>query len=156
MNGFIDWSSLVVQAVNIAIVITVLSKFVFKPYLAHIDAEMETRKSLEEKTRSSDELLKAAKLEADKIIDEAKSKAQETREEARALAKQEASLVLFEANKEADAVRSKGLADVENERTALESGMKTRILEIAIKLNSKLFNDAKTHEALLEKFAKDL
>lgn len=156
MNGFIDWSSLAVQAVNVAVIVTVLSRFVFKPYLSFIDSEIEARKSLEEKSQESDELLKRAQAEAAAIVEEAKSHAKQTREEARSLAKQEAALVLFEANKEADAVRAKGLADIENERIALENGLKSKVLDIAVKLNQKLFGDSKSHEALLEKFAKDL
>ncbi len=156
MAELIDVGSLFIQGINLAIIVYVLNRFIFVPYLSYIDTEMAQRKQLEEQMARADELFKKAESEAKNLVEKAKNQAKVVREEARSLAKQEASLLIFEANKEIEALKAKADSDIASERATLLQEMKTKILDVALKLNARLFSDAKAHQSLLEKFAKDL
>ena len=129
--GLVDISSLLVQAVNLAIIIFVLRKFVFIPYLAHIDSETAKRADLESKTREADVLVKAAINEADILVATAKNEATDIRKNARDLAKRESALALSAASAEAQGIKNKALADIDAERNTLEAEMRSKILSVA-------------------------
>ena len=150
-----DISSLLVQAVNLAIIIFVLRKFVFIPYLAHIDNETAKRADLESKTREADTLVKAAVSEADALVAAAKNEATDIRKNARDLAKRESALTLSAASVEAQGIKNKALSDINTERNTLETEMRSKILSVAIRLNEKLLGDSAKNSELLSKFARD-
>lgn len=93
-------SSLLVQAINIAVVIYVLRRFVFIPYLKYIDDEIARRADLETKTANATIIMEQAEAEAKKVVDAAKSEANEIRKNARDLAKRETALTLSNTNNE--------------------------------------------------------
>lgn len=136
---FIDLSSLLIQSINIAIIIYVLRKFVFIPYLAHIDAEVLLRTELEAKTANATLVVEEARGEAKELIHIAKNEANEIRKNARELAKRETSLALSKTNDEAAALKKQALDEIASERLSLEKEMRTKILGVAIALNTKLF-----------------
>ncbi len=156
MTGLVDFGSLAVQGVNLAIVAYVLRTFLFKPYLAYLDEETEKREELERSHADAKSALEAAESEARGIIEAAKREGKEIRSEAKSLAKQESSLIAFEANKEADAIRAKAAADAENERRALESEMKDRVVEVALKINGKIFGKSDANAEFVKAAAKNL
>lgn len=154
--GLIDFGSLAVQAINLAIVAYVLRKFLFLPYLAHLDEEAKKREELERSHAIVQEVLESAKEEAREIIGAAKQEGKSIRAESKTLAKQEASLITFEANKEADSIRTKAQADIETERRVMETEMKTRIMGIALKINEKMFGKSDANAKFVELASKDL
>ncbi len=154
--GLVDLSSLLVQAVNIAVIVFVLRKFVFLPYLKHIDTEVAKRQELETKTADADIIIQTAQKQAEAQIEAAKQEANEIRKNARDLAKRETSLSLSAAADEAQAIKNKALGEIEAEKLSLESEMRGKILSVAIALNTKLFGDSKKNAELLEQFAKQL
>lgn len=156
MEGLVDLGSLAIQAVNLGIVAFVLKKFVFSPYLAYLDEEAAKRAELERSTELAAQAEADARAKAEAILDEAKREGKSIREESKTLAKQEASLIVFEANKEADAVRAKGLADVDSERRALEESLRAKVVSVALKINEKVFGKSESNAELVKNLAKDL
>lgn len=156
MEGLVDLGSLAIQAVNLGIVAFVLKKFVFSPYLAYLDEEAAKRAELERSTELAAQAEADARAKAEAIIDEAKREGKSIREESKTLAKQEASLIVFEANKEADAVRAKGLSDIESERRALEESLRAKVVSVALKINEKVFGKSESNAELVKNLAKDL
>ena len=156
MEGLVDFGSLAIQAANLGIVAFVLQKFVFSPYLAYLDEEAAKRAELERSTELAAQAEADARAKAEAILDEAKREGKSIREESKTLAKQEASLIVFEANKEADAVRAKGLADVESERRALEESLRAKVVSVALKINEKVFGKSESNAELVKNLAKDL
>lgn len=152
----IDLSSLLIQAVNIAIIIYVLRKFVFIPYLAHIDGEILKREELEAKTADATLVVEQAKTEAKELVNAAKSEANEIRKNARELAKRETSIAISKTSDEAAGIKRQALEEIASERLSLEKEMRTKILGVAISLNAKLFGDSKKNAELLEQFAKQI
>lgn len=156
MEGLIDLGSLAVQAVNLAIVAYVLKRFVFSPYLAYLDEEQAKRDEIERSHAVVREAEETARKQAEAIVEDAKREGKNIREESKTLAKQEASLILFEANKEAEAVRAKGVADVENERRALEESLRAKVVSVALKINEKVFGKSEANAELVKSLAKDI
>lgn len=136
---FVDWKVMLVQVVNFAIIFYVLTRFVFKPLIAFLDAEEVKRAKMD--SLASD--MEAQKAEADKaaqeLIDDARREALSIKAQGEALSKKEASLMISRANEEITAMKSKAELDLANERKQMEITMKDRILTIALKLNGKLF-----------------
>lgn len=156
MEGLVDLGSLAIQAVNLGIVAFVLKKFVFSPYLAYLDEEAAKRAELERSSELAAQAEADAHAKAEEIVNEAKREGKSIREESKTLAKQEAALIVFEANKEADAVRAKGLADVESERRALEESLRAKVVSVALKINEKVFGKSEANAELVKNLAKDL
>jgi len=130
---------MLVQVVNFAIIFYVLTKFVFKPLIAFLDAEDAKRAKID--SIASD--IEAEKLEADKmareVLDHARREAIAIKAQAEVLAKKEAFLMISRANDEITSMKTKAELDLANERKQMEGAMKDRILTIALSLNEKLF-----------------
>lgn len=151
MNTLIDFSSLIIQGINFAIVAFVLRKFFFVPYVKYLDEEARKRTELESKLAESEVLVKSAKDEASDIIEKAKVDAKMLASEIVDTAHKDAAEIAQRAARDAEVTRSKGFDDIAHERKALHTEMKTRVLDIALKLNAKLFSDPKAHKDFIEK-----
>jgi F0F1-type ATP synthase membrane subunit b/b' len=103
----IDFSSLFIQAVNVAIIIFVLWKFFFSPYLKFLDEEAKKRAGLEEQLKTSENVVKNAHAQADNIVDQAKVDAKIVATEIIENARKEAVEITTKAHTDADAARSK-------------------------------------------------
>lgn len=153
MSDLINFEALIIQGVNLAIVVFVLYRFVFKPYLSILDEEEKKAREIEELHASSELLQKKAEEDAEATRAEAKETAKKIREESKSLAKQEASGILEHANQEADTLRAKGMSDIENERRALEAELQKKVVSVALKLNEKLFGKGEANREFVENIA---
>ena len=153
MDTLFDLSSFIIQAINFAIVAVVLRSFFFKPYLKFLDEESAKRKDLESKLAESDSILANAKSDAEQIFDQARVDAKIVASEIIENARKEASEISAQASHDADAARSKWFAQVEYERKLMTEELKTKVLDIALKLNEKLFEKNEAHVEFLKKNA---
>jgi large-conductance mechanosensitive channel len=64
MGAFVNLGSFIIQFINICIIIFVMNKFLFKPYLAYLKKEEKKRKELETAHKEMEEIKKEAKDEA--------------------------------------------------------------------------------------------
>lgn len=121
-----------------------LRKFFFVPYVKFLEDEAMKRKDLEQKLSDSDSILANAHTDAEKIVDQAKLDAKIMASEIIENARKEASEIAIKAAKDADDARSKGFSDVAHERKVMADELKSKVLDIALRLNAKLFgkNDA--------------
>lgn len=150
MDTLIDWNSLIIQAINFAIVAFILSRFFFKPYLKFLDEEAIKRKDLEEKLAKQTLILEEAENQATEIMDQARVDARMTATEIVENARKESAEITAKASQDAEATRSKGFADIAGERIAMEGEMKKRVIDVALALNAKIFGDSKAHREFLE------
>ena len=152
---FVDWKVMLVQVVNFAIIFYVLTKFVFKPLIAFLDAEDAKRAKID--SLSSD--IEAQKLEADKtareVLDRARREAIAIKAQAEVLAKKESSLMVSRANDEITSMKTKAELDLANERKQMEGAMKDRILTIALSLNEKLFGKKEANADFIKQAMKE-
>ncbi|NCP77338.1 ATP synthase F0 subunit B [Candidatus Gracilibacteria bacterium] len=152
---FVDWKVMLVQVVNFAIIFYVLTKFVFKPLIAFLDAEDAKRAKID--SIASD--IEAEKLEADKmareVLDHARREAIAIKAQAEVLAKKEAFLMISRANDEITSMKTKAELDLANERKQMEGAMKDRILTIALSLNEKLFGKKEANADFIKQAMKE-
>ncbi len=150
MDTLIDWGSLLIQGINFAVVAFVLRKFFFVPYIKFLDEEAAKRKDLEEKLSKSTRILDDAHAQADNIIDQAKVDARMIASEITDNARKESSEILARAHSDADIARSKWFADIEQERKAILAELRTRVIDVALKMNEKLFGKNDTNVQFLK------
>lgn len=56
----VNLGSLLIQLINLSVVVFVLYRFIFKPYLAFIDEETAKREALEENVHASEHIISDA------------------------------------------------------------------------------------------------
>jgi F-type H+-transporting ATPase subunit b len=153
MNSIFDLSSFIIQAINFAIVFIVLRSFIFKPYMKYLEEETAKRSELEQKLADSDAILASAKEESEKIVDKAKVDAKMMGAEIVENARKEWAEISARAQADADAARAKGFAQVDQERKAMTEELKSKVLDVALMLNKKLFGNNDANIEFLKKNA---
>jgi len=148
---FVTIETFVIQFVILLVVLWVLNKFIFRPYLAYLDeweAKQEKVKTdynnaesiLEEKRKQGDELLEKARATGNSVIEEAEAMAASKKEKILEWAEAEAKKSLDVARKQID-----------QERQSMLSWAKDHIVKTALKLNEKLFKDEKASKDFMSK-----
>lgn len=151
----INIQALIIQTINVLIVAAVLWRFVFRPYLAHIDEQTRKQAELEENIRAADHIISKARKEADEIADAAKKEAKEIVAQSESLAKKEASTIVAGARTEVEQMKAKAELDIANERKSLEVAMQDRVLDIALRLNEKLFGKKEANADFIKQAMKN-
>ncbi len=135
----------------------VLRRFFFIPYLKFLDGETKKRKQLEEQLAKSSHVLEDAHNQATNLVDQAKVDARITATEILENARKEGSEILTKAHSDADIARSKGFADVVHERKVMADELRSKILDIALKMNAKIFGtNSKNHQEFLTAHTADI
>lgn len=152
---FVDWKVMLVQIVNFAIIFYVLTKFVFRPLIAHLDAEEAKRARIDSLAHD----IETQKAEADKkahdVLEQARREANAIKTQAETLAKKESSLMISRANDEITAMKAKAELDLANERKQLEIALKDRVLDLALALNAKLFSKKEANADFIKQAMKE-
>ena len=142
----IDWKLLIAQIVNFAILVGVLSYFVYKPLLTLLDARREKiRKAMEhadnvEKQRKELEAFRTEQLR--KIDQEAGALLEKARQQAEKMHSE----ILTSAKKETDQMLDRGRKQLESERTTvmheLQGTLATIIMQLTQKIIEREFSSA--------------
>ena len=144
MSALFDLSSFVIQAINFIIVAFVLRRFFFVPYMHYLDEEAKKRKHLEAEIAKSTHILTDAHNQAANIIDQSKVDAKLIASEIAENARRESIELIKKAHIDADAARTKGFEDIALERKMIAEELRSKVINVALKMNEKLFakNDA--------------
>jgi F-type H+-transporting ATPase subunit b len=156
MDALIDWSSFFIQAINFAIVAFVLRKFFFVPYMHYLDEEAKKRKVLETEIAKSAHILTDAHNQATNIIDQSKVDAKLIASEIAENARKEAAEFIKKAHLDADAARAKGFDDIALERKMIVEELRSKVIDLALKMNEKLFAKNEANVEFLKIQAKDI
>jgi len=139
------------QFIILIVVLWVLNKFLFKPYLAYLDSWEDKQKKLEEDYNNIDKLISEAQSEKEGILDEARIKADAMISDAESLAKTKKTSILDKAEEEAKSIIESGKNEVEKEKLSMLNGVKTKLTDLILKFNKKLFNEEKLNKDFVEK-----
>ncbi len=151
----VNLGSLIIQFVNLSVVVYVLYRFIFKPYLAFIDEETAKREAFEANARAAEHLISDAWKEAAGIVETAKKEARAIVADSEGLAKQEYALIVADARKEAEQMKTKASKDIENERVSLHNELRDKVLFIALRANEKLFGKSQANAEFIAQTIKD-
>jgi len=146
---------LVVQIINFGIVFAVLSAWVYKPLVGMLDRRRETiSKSLED-ARIATEARTNAEKEAEKLLNEARSKAAKEARDSAARAEEQAKELVKAAEAKASKVKEVALAEVEQERARILSDLRGQVAALSVAAAQKLIGEAldeKKQHALIDEF----
>ncbi len=129
--------------------------FVFKHFLwAKIVKILEERRKHIEASSNAEEEAKAkleeAEAEKESILNDARLKAAEIEENAENLAKQNTKKALEKSEKESEFMLNSARSQIEKEKLEMENSMKDKVLNLALKLNSKLFKKDSVNKDFIE------
>lgn len=153
--GFVNWSAFIIQLVNISIIIFVLNRFLFRPYLAYLDEETKKREQVDRDYADREEQKTAAEKQTEALLNQTKKDAQEMILQAEVLAKKETSSIIDQAKQEAEQIKVKALKDIDGEREALYKELRERVLSIALRANEKLFGKKEANAEFIAQAIKE-
>ncbi len=156
MSALFDLSSFIIQAINFIIVAFVLRRFFFVPYMRFLDEEAKKRKHLETEIASSAHILKDAHNQAENIIDQSKVDAKLIATEIAENARRESLALIKKAHLDADAARAKGFDDIALERKMIVEELRSKVIDVALKMNEKLFAKNEANIEFLKTQAKTI
>ena len=148
---FVTIETFVIQFVLLLVVLFVLNKFVFQPYLAYLDELEEKQTKLEADYKNIDKLVKDAEGKSKKILTDARKKWNSIVDEAKTLGKQSRETMLETAEKEAKDIVEASKVEIKQQELAMMSSMKSKVVDLTLRLNEKLFQNEKVSKDFLEK-----
>ncbi len=151
MSGFVTPSAFVIQFIILLLVLWVLKKFIFVPYLAYLDKWEDKQKKLEEDYKNIDALVAGATEERDSLLKDARKKSDEIISEAETIAKNKKNSMIEKAEGEAKDIVESGKKEVEKEKLSMLSDVKWNIIDLVVKFNKKLFGNEKISAEFVEK-----
>lgn len=148
---FFTVETMVIQAIILALILYVLNKFIFKPYLVYLDQETEKRRMIEDIYNNIEDLNKKALEKQEDILSEARKKANTLLQKSEDIAKEEALMIKQKAETEAINIKSVALANIKEEKENMIKDLKFRSIDLILKFNAKLFNNEKVSKDFVEK-----
>ncbi len=148
---FVTVETFIMQFIILLVVLWVLNKFVFKPYLAYLDEWEAKQKKVQEDYNNADALLEEKKKQGEALLEKARSKGNTLIEEAEALANSKKEKIVSEAEAQARDALNLAQAQIEKERQSMLSQVKSNMIDVTLKLNQKLFKDAHASKDFIEK-----
>lgn len=137
--------------INFWIVFFVFKYFLGEKIVSIIEERRGNVKALEEAQNIAESKLEEAQKEVDSIIEEARKKASEIQSYAEELAKQNSNAIIERSEKEAAFLLDNARSQIEKEKLDMENNMKDKILDLSLKLNSKIFNKEAANKDFMEK-----
>lgn len=147
---FVTVETFVMQFVILLLVIWVLNKFIFKPYLAYLDEMEGKQKKLEHDYKNIDKLIKDANDEKENILKEARTKWDEIINEAESIWKKKRENIIFRAENDAKDLFESARSEIEKERTFMLNSIRANVVNLVVKLNAKLFKQENITKEYIE------
>lgn len=151
MWEFVNLSSFVMQLINMGIIIYILNRFLFKPYLEFIEWEDKKRVELDTAYEEMNILKQKAEVEASNIVESAKAEANNIRANMEVLANQEREKILNDATEESKEIINYAEQKAKNTEASMLELAKWKIIGLVLKLNSKIFSKEPVNRDFLEK-----
>jgi len=151
MSGFVSLDTFIIQFIILLLIIWVLKKFIFVPYLKYLDKWEDKQKKIEEDYKNIDALIAKANKDKDSILDDARKKADWMIVEAETIAKTKRANILEKAENEAKAIIDSGRREIEKEKLSMLSEVKSNIVDLVLRFNKKLFGIEKVSSEFVER-----
>ncbi len=148
---FFTLETIVIQTIILLLILWVLNKFIFKPYLEYLDTESEKRKKLESDYNNIEKLNKQAQDEKESILQQARIQWDEIRQNALQIAKKEAWMIKEKAENEAKSMKVSASAEIQKEKESMLHEIKSQSIDLILKFNKKLFEKETVNKDFIEK-----
>ncbi len=142
MEGLgIESKQLIMQAINFAILVIVLAKFLYKPLLGAIEERQQKIKEGLELTEKANEELEKIDILKEKKIDEGRNEAKDIIKEARDIARKQAETIIDEAHAQAHEEMKKAEKEIESQRRSLMGTLEKETVQLAVSMTEKILKD---------------
>lgn len=147
----LNLSVIIAQLINFWIVFFIFYYFLGKTIVKTIEERRVQIKNLYKSDDLVRERIEQAEKEANKLLDEARSKALEIQKNADDLSKKDTAKKLKDAEDKAQGIMDSARRDVEKERLGMLNVMKEKVLDLSLKINSKVFNNKDNNKDFISK-----
>ena len=141
MDAF-NLGSMLIQIINLAIVLFVLKKALFDPYLVMVEKTEKEQKEIAHIHATVDKIRKDAEHEATALVSDAHKKAFEMREHAAQNAQKNADSIVDQATEQARIIRERAEGEIQALEQTFAKKMKDGIMTAAVTLNKKLLGQS--------------
>lgn len=135
---------MLIQIVNLAVVLFVLKKFLFTPYLALVEKTEKEQKEIASVHETVAKIRKDAEAEATNLVSDAHKKAFEMREHAAKNAQKNADDIVAQAEEQARIIRERAEGEIVALEQSFAKRMKDGVMTAAVELNKKLLGSSNT------------
>lgn len=143
MEAF-NLGSMLIQIVNLAVVLFVLKKALFDPYLKLVEQTEIDRREIAAVHETVEKIRKEAEKEATALISDAHKKAFEMREHAAKNAQKNADDIVAQAEEQARIIRERAEGEIHALEQTFAKRMKDGVMTAAVELNKKLLGQSNT------------
>ena len=142
---------IIAQIINFAVLFWIFKHFLWDKIVKILDERKEKLAKLE----TLDDDIKAKLLEAntnaEEILKEARNKAWEIEKNSESLAKKDKEKIILNAETQATSIMDSANKTIEKERLTMMSSIKTKVIDLSLKLNEKLFDKERVDKDFMEK-----
>ena len=136
---------IIAQLINFWIIFFIFKYFLGEKIVTAIEERRKFLKASKDAWNLAKEKIEEAEKQVDSMLVEARKKAAEE------LSKQNSNRIIERSEKEAEYMLESARTQIEKERLDMENNMKTKILDLSLKLNSKIFNKESANKDCIEK-----
>ncbi len=136
----IQWSLLIAQVINFAILLFLLAKYVYRPILGVIDRRREIEKTSMEKAEEVDRMHERSEKERQELLKKADQEAGAIVERAKAQATALQTEIETAAHAEAQQILDKGRKQLENERNQVMSDVQQTLAKVIVASTEKILS----------------
>lgn len=133
-----DGSTIILSALNVLVLYVILNKILFKPVTEFMEKRANSIKEMFETARASKEQAESMKAELKQQLDKAIEEAERIINEAKVKAEKQYEEIIDKAKAEAKLIIDRALKDIEVERKNMLNELKTQIAGIALLAASKV------------------
>lgn len=147
----LNLSVVIAQIINFWIVFFIFYHFLWDKIVKIIEERRVQLTNLDNSDAVVREKIEAAEKEAGEIVDSSRTQALEIQNNAEELSKKNTKQKVDEADAKATAIVEAANRDLEKERLGMIGEMKDKILNLSLKINSKVFDNKSTNKDFIEK-----
>jgi len=144
-------SVIIAQIINFSLLFFIFYYFLGKKIVAIIEERRKQLSALDNSDTVVKEKLEAAEKEAKQIVDASRTEAQAIQKNAEELAKKDTQKKISEAEIKAQGIVDWARRDIEKERLGMLESLKDKVLDLSLKINSKVFETKDANKDFIQK-----
>ncbi|MDD2870349.1 MAG: ATP synthase F0 subunit B [Candidatus Gracilibacteria bacterium] len=144
-------SIIIAQIINFGIVFFIFYHFLGKTIVKTIEDRRNKMENLDKSDEVVKSILEAANKEAEMILRNSRKEAQEIQENAEVISKKATAQKLEEAERKAQSILEGAQRDIEKEKLGMIDSMKQKVLDLSLKINSKVFDNKDSNKEFITK-----
>ncbi len=152
----INFTLVLAQLANFLILFLIFKKFIADKLIATIMSRRELQAKLEKAKADYEKNIEKAKQEKEDILAQARENAKTMMIDVEALANKKSVDILLQAEDKANLTLEAGRRQLEKERLSMLAQMKSKIVDISLRLNEKLFEDEAVDREYMEREIEDI